>query len=432
MAIQMVTPNIPKSSFKRIVIVGGGFAGITLAKKLVNQPFQIVLIDQNNYHQFQPLLYQVATGGLEPGAVAFPLRKIFPKKKNVHIRLAKVLGVNPESKQLETSIGTLDFDYLVIATGAGNNFFGNSNIERFSWGMKSVNQALDIRSTILLNYEKALLINDFKERDSYMNIVVVGGGPTGVELAGAISEMKRFVLPKDFPELNFSEMDIILVESNDKLLGGMSADSSKKAAEYLKKMGVDVRLNTRVTDYDGNVVTLSNGELIDSKTVLWGAGIKGNLIDGFSQEQVGRGGRILCNSFNQVNGFEYIFAIGDVALIQDEYNPNGHPQLAPVAMQQAEHLAKNLLGKLNNKPMKPFKYFDKGTMATVGRNRAVVDAPFLHFGGYLAWLTWMFIHLMSLVGFRNKLSVFVNWCYNYFKYEKAIRLITRPESIKDK
>lgn len=428
----MITPNIPKSGAKRVVIVGGGFAGITLAKKLVNKDFQIVLIDQNNYHQFQPLLYQVATGGLEPGAVAFPLRKVFPKKKNVHIRLAKVTAVHAERNTLETSIGELEFDFLVIATGAGNNFFGNSNIERFSWGMKSVNQALDIRSTILLNYEKALLINDYKERDSYMNIVIVGGGPTGVELAGAISEMKRFVLPKDFPELDFSEMDVFLVESNDRLLAGMSNESSKKAFTYLQKMGVDVRLNTRVMDYDGNVVSFSNGEKIDSKTVLWGAGIKGNTIDGISAEQIGRGNRIVCNSFNQVKGFENVFALGDVALIQDEKTPNGHPQLAPVAMQQAELLASNLLALQNKKPMKPFVYFDKGTMATVGRNRAVVDAPFLHFGGYFAWLTWMFIHLMSLVGFRNKLSVFVNWCYNYFKYEKAIRLITRPESIKEK
>lgn len=422
----MIKANIPEIGKKRIVIIGGGFAGISLAKQLVKQDYQIVLLDKNNYHQFQPLLYQVATGGLEPGAIAYPIRKIFSYKTNIHIRLTEVISVNTANNTLLTDIGDISYDYLVIASGASTNYFGNKELEQNCIGMKSVPEALDIRSLILQNYEKALLYDDIAERDALLNIVIVGAGPTGVEMAGAFSEMKRYILPKDFPELDFSLMDIYLVESSDRVLSAMSVESSLKAKKYLEDMGIHVKLNLRVTDYDGTTVSINDGININAKTVIWAAGIKGNTLNGIDEANITRGGRYICDDFNLIKGQTNIFAIGDIACIMSYTIPQGHPQLATVAMQQGSHIAKNFKNIAHNKPLEKFTYFNKGTMATVGRNKAVVELPFYKFGGYFAWLIWMFIHLMSLVGFKNKLSVFVTWMYNYFSYEKALRLIIRP------
>ncbi len=428
----MIKPNIPETNLKRIVIVGGGFAGITLAKKLIKLDYQIVMIDKNNYHQFQPLLYQVATGGLEPGSIAYPLRKIFPSHKNIHIRLAEVKGIDTISQHLETSIGHLNYDYLVIATGAVTNFFGNANMEKYAFGMKSVAEALDLRSIILQNFEEALLIEDEEKRDLLMNIVIVGGGATGVEVAGAISEMKRYVLPKDFPELDFTKMNIYLIESNERVLSAMSVESSTKAKKYLENMGIQVFTDTRVLDYDGETVTIKDRPSIKAAVLLWAAGIKGAVPTGFNTEVITRGNRIKCNQYNQVDGFENIFAIGDVAFITTSETPNGHPQVAPVGMQQADNLSNNFDRLLKNKPLVAFKYFDKGSMATVGRNKAVVEMSILKFGGFIAWLAWMFVHLMSIVGFRNRLAILMTWSYNYFRYDQALRLIIRPFERKKK
>lgn len=429
---KIMRPNLPETSQKRVVIVGGGFAGITLAKKLVKTDYQVVMIDKNNYHQFQPLLYQVATGGLEPGSIAYPLRKIFPAHKNIHIRLAEVKDINTEQQQLETSIGNVNYDILVIATGAVTNFFGNKNIEMYGFGMKSVSEALDLRSIILQNFEEALLVREEAKQDVLMNIVIVGGGPTGVEVAGALSEMKRYVLPKDFPELDFTKMDIHLIESNERVLSAMTPESSDKAKKYLENMGVHVATNTRVTDYDGETVTIKDQEPLKAAVLLWAAGIKGAIPSGLNESIIVRGNRIKCNQFNQVDGFDNIYAIGDVASVQTSQTPNGHPQVAPVGMQQAVNLAKNLVYLQHNKPLVPFTYFDKGSMATVGRNKAVVEMSFIKFGGFVAWLAWMFVHLMSIVGFRNRLEILMTWTYNYFRYDQALRLIIRPFERKKK
>ncbi len=422
----MTKANIPELGKKRIVIIGGGFAGISIAKLLVKLDYQIVLLDKNNYHQFQPLLYQVATGGLEPGAIAYPIRKIFSNKTNIFIRWTEVFKINPENNTLDTSIGRVWYDHLVLATGASTNFFGNTELEDNCVGMKSVPEALDIRSILLQNLENAVLCENEAERDALLNVVIVGAGPTGVEVAGALSEMKKYVLPKDFPELDFNLMDIYVIESNERVLAALSPESSEKAKKYLQDMGVHVRNGLRVSAFDGHTVTINNGETISSKTVIWAAGIKGNALVGLHPDAITKSGRYVCDEFNAVKGYENIYAIGDVAMIATPETPNGHPQLATVAMQQGAHLAHNFKNLLQGKAPEKFIYHNKGTMATVGRNKAVVELPFYKFGGYLAWLFWMFIHLMSIVGFRNRLSVFVNWCYNYFRYEKALRLIIRP------
>lgn len=418
--------NIPKSDKKRIVVIGGGFAGLSLTKLLVKLNYQIVLIDKNNYHQFQPLLYQVATGGLEPGSISYPLRKIFASKNNMHIRYAEVIEVNSNLNQIHTSIGLIDYDYLVIATGAITNYFGNKDLEANCIGMKSVPEALDIRSLILQNYENAILCENQSEKEAFLNIVIVGAGPTGVELAGAFSEMKKHILPKDYPELDFNLMDIHLIESNERVLAGMSRESSLKAKDFLVKMGIKVQNNLRVLNFDGNTVSINNNTSINSKTVIWAAGVKGNSINGFSTEQLNKSGRYICDEYNRLLGSNNIFAIGDISCIMSEELPNGHPQLATVAMQQGDHLANNFKNILKNKSLEKFNYVNKGTMATIGRNKAVVELPKFKFSGYFAWILWMFIHLMSLVGFRNRVSVLVTWIYNYLNYEKALRLIIRP------
>ena len=422
--------NIPETGQPRIAIIGAGFAGLKLARKLYKHDFQIVLIDRNNYHQFQPLFYQVATSGLEPSSISFPLRKVFQKVKNVFIRVSEVKSINPEKKLIETSLGTAWYDYLVIATGATTNFFGMDGFQNNSIPMKSVSEALYLRNTLLENFERAVTLRDENETKKLLNIVVVGGGPTGVEVCGALAEMKKFVLPKDYPELDFSHMAITLVEANDQLLHGMSKEAGERAFEYLTTLGVEVKLKHKVLNYNGSEVTLEDKENFRTKTLIWAAGVKGQLPSGIKKESIVRGNRIKVNQYNQIEDLTNIFAIGDIAYMETEAYPNGHPQVAQIALQQATNLAQNLLNIQNKKELTPFKYHDKGSMATVGRNRAVVDLPRFKFAGFPAWLVWMFVHLMSIVGVKNRLVIFINWLWNYMTYDQSLRLILRSASKK--
>jgi NADH dehydrogenase len=417
----------PRNGHKRVVIAGAGFGGLKLARRLANKSFQVVLIDKNNYHSFQPLFYQVATAGIEPSAISFPLRKIFQGYKNIHVRMARVKKVLPESQEIETSIGNLHYDYLVLAMGAGNNFFGNPSISKFSLPMKSVGESLGLRNTVLNNFEKALNTADPAEQDRLMNMVVVGGGPTGVEISGALAEMKNFVLPKDYPELDFSRMHIYLVENGSRLLGGMSERSSEKAKQYLERLGVTVMLNTLVKDFDNETVWLAQDKKLNAHTLIWAAGIKVNPFDGLDVSVYARGNRIKVDQYNRIEGYGNIFAIGDAAMMTADGYPNGHPQVAQVAIQQARTLARNLRNIQENKPLKKYVYRDLGTLATVGRNRAVVDLSFVRFQGLLAWFFWMFIHLMAIVGVKNRLLIFINWAYYYFTYDQSLRLIIKPK-----
>ncbi|WP_133689039.1 NAD(P)/FAD-dependent oxidoreductase [Maribacter spongiicola] len=419
--------NIPLSSYPRIVIIGGGFGGVSLAKKLSKQEVQVVLIDKNNYHTFQPLLYQVSTGGLEPDSIAYPLRKVLIGYDNFYFRLAEVQHIDTAGKKLNTNIGDLSFDYLVVATGSETNFFGNAEIEKNAMSMKSIPQSLNLRSLILENFEQALLTDDYHERDALMNFVIVGGGPTGVELSGALAEIKKGILPKDYPDLDTRRAQINIVQGGDCLLPGFSAQASKKAEDFLEKLGVQVWKGVRVTGYDGKTVTTLTDLKFDAATVVWAAGVKGAGIKGLDAEGVIAGGnRINVNEFNQVVGHPNIFAIGDIACMATVDNPRGHPMVAQPAIQQGELLGKNLVNLLENKPMKPFVYNDKGSMATVGRNKAVCDIKKFRFQGVFAWFVWMFVHLFFLIGFRNRMVVFINWVYNYVRFDREARLIIRP------
>lgn len=417
--------NIPETKKKRIVIIGAGFAGLKLAKKLVGSGYQIVLIDKNNYHQFQPLFYQVASAGLEPSSILFPLRKIFQSRKDVYIRVAEVYSIDTKKKEIQTSLDTVWYDYLVIATGVNSNFFGMKNLAQHAIPMKSVSEAMALRNNILTNLEKAVtLFNEFEEeKKALLNVVVVGGGPTGVEIAGAIAEMKEFVLPKDYPDLNMNLMQVSLIEGSPVLLANMSAHASEKSEFYLNRLGVHIRTNTRVVDYDGETLTLGTGEAIKTRLVIWAAGISGVVPPGIPDESIGRARRILVDEFNRINGFDDIFAIGDASVMSTSDYPNGHPQVAQVAIQQGTNLARNLKALRRGTPFRPFKYIDKGSMATIGRNRAVADLPFLKFSGFIAWLTWMFVHLMAIVGVKNRLLIFINWMWNYMTYDQSLRLI---------
>ena len=419
--------NIPQTSFPRVVIIGGGFAGLAAAKGLEEQELQVILIDKHNYHTFQPLLYQVATGGLEPDSIAFPLRKLFNDVENFYFRLAEVQKINPQKKIVETSIGNLEYDELIIATGSKTNFFGNTNIQKYTMEMKSIPQSLNIRSLILENFEEALLTSNIEERNALMNFIIVGGGPTGVELAGALAEMKKGILPKDYPDLDIRKMQINLIQSSDCILKGMSAKASKKAEDFLINLGVNVWKNLRVLDYDGKIVTTSGQDHFKAETVIWAAGVKGEMIDGLHAECViERAARIKVNEYNQVLSHPNIYAIGDVACMASEEKPYGHPMMAQPAIQQGRLVSKNILAKLFNKTLKAFVYNDKGSMATIGRNKAVVDLPKWKFQGVFAWFVWMFVHLFSLIGFRNKAIVFLNWVYNYIRFDRETRLIIRP------
>ncbi len=419
--------NIPKSSYPRIVIIGGGFGGVSLAKQLSKQEVQVVLLDKHNYHNFQPLLYQVSTGGLEPDSIAYPIRKILQNYSNFFFRLANVEQIQAKEKVIATNIGSLTYDYLVLATGSTTNFFGNKEIEKNSMAMKTIPQSLNLRSLILENFEQALLTDDIHERNALMNFVIVGGGPTGVELAGALAEIKKGILPKDYPDLDTRKAQINIIQSGNCLLKGMSAKASKKAEDFLETLGVHVWKNTRVTGYDGKLVTTKTDLTFETATLVWAAGVKGAAIKGLDAEELlACGNRVKVNSFNQVEGYEGVFAIGDIAVMQSEEFPYGHPMMAQPAIQQGKTLGENIIRLIEGKELKPFVYKDKGSMATVGRNKAVVDMPNFKFQGVFAWFVWMFVHLFFLIGFRNRMVVFVNWVYNYIRFDREARLIIRP------
>lgn len=419
--------NIPDTNLPRIIVIGGGFAGISFIKKLKGEKVQIVLFDRHNYHTFQPLLYQVSTGGLEPDSIAYPLRKVFRKHTDFHFRMGEVEHINTEENTISTSVGSLTYDYLVIATGTRTNYFGNENIANNSMPMKTVPQALNIRSLILQNIEDADRATRESERLRYLNFVIAGAGPTGVELAGALAEFRKGILENDYPELEEEDMEVHLIEGQDRVLPPMSEQVSKKAHRFLEKLGVQIHLNTLISDYDGTTVTTKDGKTYKTATFIWAAGVTGAPIAGINAEAlVERANRYKVDQFNKIEGIENIYALGDVALMTTKDFPKGHPQVAQPAIQQGDRLGKNFKKMLKGEKMEPFKYFDKGSMATVGRNKAVVDLGNLHFGGAIAWFMWMFVHLWFLVGFRNRVITFFNWTYNYINFDKAARLIIRP------
>jgi NADH dehydrogenase len=413
----------------RVVIIGGGFGGLEVAKALRGTKTQTVLFDKYNYHTFQPLLYQVATSGLDSSSIVFPFRRRFANQNDFYFRLGEVNAIKPEDNCIETSIGSVKYDYLVIASGAATNFYGLKDVEENSMPMKSIIDAIKLRNVIIRNFETALLTDDKELMNSLMDFVIVGGGPTGVELAGAISELKKYVFPKDYPELEVGQMDIHLIEATPRLLNGMSDIAGKKALEYLQGMGVKVHLNCAVKSYDGHEVLFNTGEKLISRTLIWAAGVKGNPVAGLNADALGRASRLKVDEFNRIKGYENIFAIGDVALMEgDPAFPNGHPMVAPPAQQQGKLVAENIERLTEKKALKPFRYNDRGSMATVGRNKAVVDLKSFKFQGLFAWFVWMFIHLISLIGFKNKFFVFLNWLMSYFSYDKSNRLIiARPK-----
>lgn len=422
----MDSPSLQKHKHPHIVIIGGGFGGIALAKKLKKKALDITLIDRHNYHTFQPLLYQVATGGLEPDSIAYPLRRIFKNQSNLRFRIAEVEKIQLETKTINTSIGPIPYDYLVLANGSNTNFFGQTELATSAMPMKSIPEALDLRSMLLQNLEKAVTETDEKLKQALLTFVVVGGGPTGVELSGALAELKNHVIKSDYPELSLTDVQIYLIEGSTKLVNTMSPASSQKAQAFLEKLGVRVCCNQRVLSYNGHELRLAEHAPIFSKNVVWSAGVKGEVLKGIPDFCITKGHRIAVDEINRVIGLDAIFAIGDVACMLSNRYPNGHPGVAPVAIQQGKHLAYNLCQIIHRLPTKVFRYCDKGAMATIGRNKAVVDMGPIKFQGFFAWCVWMLVHLMSLVGFRNKLVVLVNWVWNYFSYDRGTRLIIRP------
>lgn len=415
---------------KHIIIIGAGFAGLKLARSLNNNSsYAITLIDKYNFHQFQPLFYQVATASLDASNISFPLRKIFQKSKNVRVKMAEVHNIIAEKNEIETSIGNIAYDFLVIATGADTNYFGNTNVMNNAFPMKTTIEALQLRNQIIQNFEDAAVTTNATDIEKLLNIVIVGGGPTGIELSGALAEMKKYVLPKEYPELDFTKMKIYLLEGADRVLGAMSEGSSKKSKQYLEKMGVMVKTNTVVKDYDGKQVILQDGNAIPSALVIWAAGIKGNILSGLDANIIVRGNRIKVDEYNKVIGTQNIFSLGDIAYMETAKYPKGHPQLASVAIDQAKNMAANFkrLAKTTQQ-LKPFKYFNKGTMATVGRKKAVVELskPRMNLYGVIAWLIWMTLHLFLLMGFKNRVMVFINWTYKYFTFDQSLRLLFPP------
>ncbi len=413
-------PNIGKP---RVIIIGGGFGGLELAKALKKVDVQTVLFDKHNHHTFQPLLYQVATSGLETSSIVYPFRKKFDNQKNFYFRLGEVKRINPEERYIETSIGTLEYDFLIIATGATTNYYGAKDIAKHALPMKTIEDSIRLRNRIINNFEQALLVEDEVKLNSLIDFVVVGGGPTGVEIAGALSELRNHVFPTDYKELDLLKMDIDLIEASPSILNGMAQPAGQKAQQFLEKMGVRVHTNTSVKSYDGYTVELSDGKKLITRNLIWAAGVTGCVLEGLNAEAVAKGNRYNVNEFNQINGYDDIFAIGDVACMASEDYPRGHPQMAPPAMQQGMLIAKNIKKIMEKKPLKAFKYSHKGAMATIGRNRAVIEMGKFKTQGFFAWFIWMFVHLMSLVGYKNRVLVFFSWMWNYFSYDRSNRLI---------
>ncbi|MBO5704118.1 MAG: NAD(P)/FAD-dependent oxidoreductase [Bacteroidaceae bacterium] len=425
--------NVPQTDKKRVVIVGGGFGGLKLANKLKNSNFQVVLIDRNNYHQFPPLIYQIASSGIEPSSISFPFRKIFQNRKDFYFRMAKVRSIFPEQKIIQTSIGKVSYDYLILAAGTTTNFFGNENVEERAIPMKNVSEAEGLRNALLENLERALTCASERERMELLNVVIVGGGATGVEVAGALSEMKKFIIPKDYPDLPSSLVNVYLVEAGPRLLPAMSPESSAHVEQYLREMGVNVLLNKMVTDYKDHRVVLKDGSSIATRTFIWVSGVAAQPMGNLPETSIGRGRRIKVNAFNQVLGLNDVYCIGDQCIMEegDDNWKGGHPQLAQVAIQQGSLLAKNLKRLEKGKEMKPFKYINLGTMATVGRNRAVAEFSKIKMAGFFAWLMWLVVHLRSILGVRNKLIVLLNWMWNYFSYGQSLRLIIYAKKAKE-
>jgi len=418
-------------SKERIIIVGSGFAGLRLAQELENTNYDVLLIDKNNYHQFQPLLYQVATARLEPASISFPLRKVFQHSKNIRIRIAEVLSIDSQNKTLKTSIADFKYDYLVLAYGCTTNYFGNAQIEKFTFPMKSVPEAIQLRNRILQTFEDTLVAQP-EDLQALMNFVIVGGGPTGVELAGALAEMKKNILPKDYPDKDFQKLTIYLIEGSTTVLKPMSIDSQKKALLYLLELDVVVKTNAVVTNYDGNTVLLNDGEIIASKNVIWAAGITGNNLDGIPKEAVTRGNRIIVNRKCEVENLKGVYAVGDIAYMETPKYPKAHPQVASVAIEHSKFIADNFKLKLEKKLQTDFEYHDKGAMATIGKRKAVVDLPKFSFQGRLAWFVWMFIHLIMILNLKNKLSIFINWVFSYFSNDSTLRVLIKPLPEKNK
>lgn len=409
---------------EKIVIIGGGFAGLQLARNLNNQgKYKVMVIDKMNHHMFQPLFYQVATGRIEPSNISFPFRKIFQRSKNIQFRMTEVKKIIPSENKVIGEDGVFTYDKLVIATGCKTNFFGNQKMQDLALGMKNTQEAITIRNHILMTFEK-MIIERKASDDGNWNLVIVGSGPTGVELAGAFSEMKTSILPRDYPRMNFSDLNIILISSGDAPLEAMSQESQDAAEEYLKQLGVNFLKNERVTDYDGEIIYMQSGNSIPTNNVIWAAGVTGNIIDDFNKENLVRN-RYIVDRYNKVKGFDNIFAIGDIAYMETPKYPQAHPQLANVAINQGKNLARNFK-KDSEKDWSEYEYIDRGSMATIGKHRAVVDLPKFKFQGFLAWYFWMFLHLMLILSVRNKLAIFFNWMWSYINKDSSLRLIIAP------
>lgn len=431
--------NIQRNQKKRVVIVGGGLGGLRLAEDLYGSGMQVVLIDKNNFHQFPPLIYQIASAGIDPSSISFPFRQIFRKRKDFYFRMAEARMVDTEKKILQTSIGKIDYDYLVLAAGATTNFFGNKNIEEWAIPMKTVPEAMGLRNALLSNLERALTCATEEERQELLNVVIVGGGATGVEIAGALAEMRRYVIPYDYPDMDSSLMHIYLIEAGDRLLAGLSQESSQKAYEFLKSMGVDIQFGKMVTDYRDHKVVMKDGTEIPTRTFLWVSGIRANAMPGIDESHMGRGFRFKVDEYNRIQGVEDVFVIGDQCLqTSDAAYPNGHPQVAQVAIQQAKNLAKNL--KLIDKgadssELTAFRYKNLGSMATIGRNKAVVEIGKFRSQGFFAWVLWLVVHLRSILGVKNKMMVLLNWLWKYVSYNDSIRMITyatKPREVEER